>query len=570
MKKRLTISHFWAVFALIAFIVAWGPKHAEGSSNHSDLKFEISFPEDVIDEVSKFNLQVPVTGRVYVILADNDKKEPRLQTGFDPAWGIPIFGKNVYSLKPGEKDVINEEVFGFPYESLRDLPAGDYYVQGFVNIYTEFKRSDGHTIWMHNDQWEGQKWNISPGNLYSDVKKVHIDPAKAQTIKLNCTHVIPQIEVPPDTKYIKRVKFQSKILTEFWGQPIYLGATILLPEGYNEHPDVYYPVNYIQGHFSLRPPYGFRTEPPPGDDPRGRQKRGYEFYKFWTSDECPRMIAMTFQHPCPYYDDSYAVNSPNVGPYGDAILEELIPYVEEHFRIIRKPYARVLSGGSTGGWESLALQVFHPDFFGGTWSLCPDPVDFRYYELINIYEDENAYYKEFNKIKAERPEARETDGQVRYTVRDTCYYERTLGDKHRGGRQWAIWEAVYTPIGEDGYPQPLWNWYTGEIDHEVAEQWKKYDLRQYLETNWSWIGPKLVGKLHIYTGDMDNFYLNNAVVLLEKFLESTKNPYYVGVVEYGDRKPHCWGPRGKEIIKMFADHIIKNAPKGENTSPWKY
>jgi hypothetical protein len=129
---------------------------------------------------------------------------------------------------------------------------------------------------------------------------------------------------------------------------------------------------------------------------------------------------------------------------------------------------------------------------------------------------------------------------------------------------------VYTSIGKDGYPRPLWNWYTGEIDHEVAEHWKKYDLRYYLEKNWSWLGPKLVGKLHIYTGDMDNFYLNNAVVLLENFLESTKNPYYAGVIKYGWRARHCWGPRGPEKYKLFEEHITKNVPEGEDISKWKY
>jgi len=562
MKSKQISLLIFSVFTLVFLTVSCETSEKKSLSKaQTNLKFKISYPETVVSEVSKFNLQVPITGRVYVILADNNEREPRLQTGFYSVTGMPIFGKNVFSLKPEEGAVIDEEVFGFPYESIKDLPAGDYYIQGFVNIYTEFKRSDGHTLWMHNDQWEGQKWNISPGNIYSDVKKVHIDPSKTNTIELSCRHVIPPVKVLPDTKWIKRIKFESKILTDFWGQPIYLGATILLPKGYDEHPDVYYPVNYIQGHFSTRPPYGFRTEEPSGDDARGRS--GYEFYKFWTSDDCPRMIAMTFQHPCPYYDDSYAVNSSNVGPYGDAILEELIPYVEEHFRIISKPYARVLSGRSTGGWISLALQVFHPDFFGGTWSLCLDPVDYHYYQLINIYEDENAYYREVNKIKVERPESRGIDGQVRSTVRDAYYQEWTFGDKHRSGRQWAIWEAVATPIGKDGYPKPLWNWYTGKIDHEVAEHWKKYDILHYLKTNWSKIGPKLVGKIRIYIGDMDTFYLNNATVLLEEFLESTKNPYYDGLVEYGDRKPHCWGPRGKELIKLFAEAITKNAPKSE-------
>ena len=570
LKAKQPIHLLCLTLLLASLFGGCGPSGRESGPDRSDLKFAITFPKEITQAVSEFNLKVPITGRVFVIITDNDEKEPRLQTGFDPAWGIPIYGKNVENLKPGEKAIIDDDVFGFPYENLHDLPPGEYFIQGIISLYTEFKRADGHTLWLHNDQWEGQKWNISPGNIYSDVKKVRIDPRKAQTFELECGHVIPPIEVPPDTKYVKRIKFQSEILSTFWGQPMYLGATILLPEGYDDHPDVYYPVNYGQGHFSLRNPFGFREEPPGEDDTRGRQKSGYDFYKYWTSEDCPRMLAVTFQHPCPYYDDSYAVNSPNTGPYGDAIMQELIPRLEERFRIIRKPYARVLSGGSTGGWISFALQVLHPDFFGGTWSLCPDPLDFRYYELINIYEDENAYYREYNKIKAERPEARGTDGQVRYTVRDTYYYEWTLGDKHRGGRQWAIWEAVYTPIGKDGYPQPLWNWYTGEIDHDVAEAWKKYDMRHYLETNWSWLGPKLVGKLHVYTGDMDTYYLDNAVVLLEDFLESTTDPYYEGVIAYGDRKPHCWGPRGQEILRLFSEHITAHAPSGENPEKWKY
>jgi hypothetical protein len=283
------------------------------------------------------------------------------------------------------------------------------------------------------------------------------------------------------------------------------------------------------------------------------------------------MIAVTFQHPCPYYDDSYGVNSPNTGPYGDAIMQELIPKVEETFRIIRKPYARVLSGGSTGGWISLTLQIFHPDFFGGVFSLCPDPVDFRYFQCINIYEDKNAYYKEFGWIKVPTASDRLTDGIVRLTSQQRNHYELALGTRNRSGDQIDIFEAAYGPIGPDGYVKPLFDKMTGEIDTAVARYWKKnYDLRYYLEKNWSWLGPKLIGKLHIYTGEMDTFYLNNAVKLLERFLESTTDPYYDGVIEYGDGEPHCWGPRGADLFKLFENHITKNAPESENTSQWKY
>lgn len=565
--KKNTIFSLRALFAFFFITSICTATNASITQRKSELKFEISYPTDVVSKIAKFNLESPLTGRVYAIITRHNEKEPRFQVA--RVRGVPFWGKNVSNLGPGESTIIDDEVFGWPLESISEIPTGEYYIQAFINIYTEFKRSDGHTIWLHNDQWEGQKWNISPGNIYSDVKKIYIDSEKAQTIKLVCNHVIPPIDVPSDTKYVKRVKFQSKILTEFWGQPIYLGATILLPEGYDERTDVYYPVNYIQGHFSLNPPYGFRTEPPSELDQRGR--RGYDFYKYWISNECPRMIAVTFQHPCPYYDDSYAVNSANVGPYGDAIVEELIAYVEEHFRIIKKPYARILSGGSTGGWASFALQVFYPDFFGGTFSSCPDSLDFNYHQIVNIYEDKNAYYEEYEWLKVERPNCRNTDGSIREMMKDENHFELAIGDNSRGGGQWDIWEAVYSPVGPDGYPQPIWDKLTGEIDHKVAQYWKEnYDLRYYLEKNWSSLGPKLVNKLHIYTGDMDDYYLDNAVYLLEEFLENTKDPYYAGTVKYGWKKGHCWGPRGAEAIKLFSEHITKNAPEEENTKIWKY
>jgi len=522
-----------------------------------ELSFEISFPESIHPD--------PITGRVYVMVAENMIREPRFQIG---ASGVPFFGKDIKKLTPGTPVTINKDDFGYPLKSLSELPPGEYYVQGFINIYTQFERSDGHVLWLHNDRWEGQRWYRSPGNLYSGVKKISIPPSRTVSIKLECQNQIPPVEIPPDTKWVKRIKFQSKMLSEFWGKPIYLGATILLPKGYDEHPDVHYPVNYIQGHFSLRAPNGFEPQEPDSND--RWEGWGHEFYEFWVSDQCPRMLLVTFQHPCPYYDDSYGVNSPNTGPYGEAIIKELIPMVEHKFRVIQKPYARVLSGGSTGGWISLALQIFHPEFFGGTWSLCPDPVDFRYFQCINIYQDDNAYYKKSGWIKVPTSSDRSPDGIVRLTSEQRNQLELAMGTKCRSGEQIDIFQAVFGPIGDDGYVKPLFDKVTGEIDEEVAEYWKEhYDLRYYLEKNWDHIGQNLKGKIHIYVGDMDTYYLNNAVVLLEKFLESTQNPYYDGVIEYGDREPHCWGPDRIELLNLFKEHILKNAPEGENFS-WLY
>ncbi len=516
-----------------------------------ELSFKISFPSS--DSKA-------ITGRIFIMISKSDKREPRLQVGSGDS-PVAFFAMDVENLKPGEVAVIDDYVLGYPLKSLSEIPKGDYYIQGLLNIYTEFHRSDGHVIWAHMDQWEGQRFNRSPGNLYSDVQPVQLDPSAGYTIEVSLNKMIPPIEVPADTEYVKNIKIQSKLLTKFWGHPIHLGAIVILPKGYDSHPNVYYPIHYHQGHFSINPMYKFNEHK--------------EFYKTWTSENFPRMIGVTFQHPCPYYDDSYAVNSANCGPYGDAIMTELIPYIEEHFRVIRKPYARVLTGGSTGGWESLALQVFHPDFFGGAWIFCPDPIDFRYYGLINIYEDKNAFYKEYGWMKVERPFRRDIHGQVLRTSRQLSQMEAVLGSKGRSGGQLDIWQAVYGPVGEDGYPKPIWNKLTGEIDSEVAQYFKEhYDLRYYLEKNWSWLGPKLEGKLHFLTGDMDSYYLNEAVYEFEKFLKNTKNPHYGGSFQYGrPREGHGWNPYGwftGKHERVMAEYITKIAPKREDTKQWKY
>ena len=510
------------------------------------IRFEVGFASSARSE--------PVTGRVYVAISREQGRGPIFASG---RTGTPLYAVNVTDLAPGETATIDGSVFGHPIQSLSDIPAGEYWVQAFVNVYTRFERTDGHTVWLHMDQWEGQRWQRSPGNMFSEPVQIRLDPGQAGSIQLVCDQVIPSIEPPEDTEYVKRFRIQSRILSAWWGHPIYLGATVLLPKDYGDHPDVRYPVNYIQGHFSTGAPNGFG--------------RGGDFDEWWLAEDTPRFIYVTLQHPSPYYDDSYGVNSENNGPYGDAIMEELIPEVERRFQIIREPWARQLSGGSTGGWIAVALQIFYPDFFGATWASCPDAIDFRYHQIVNIYEDTNAYFVEHDWTSVERPNQRRPDGNIVSMMKDENWLELVQGDRSRSGGQWDIWEATYSPVGPDGYPKRIWDKLTGEIDHDVAAYWKEhYDLRDILERNWEVLGPRLQGKIHIYTGDMDSYYLNNATHLMADFLESTTDPHYDGEVIFQPLAPHCWGPRGAELLDKMLAHIERYAPRDADLLSWRY
>lgn len=534
------------------------------------LRFELVFRPTVRTE--------PADGRVFVILTRTAEPEPRLQFGKSGGQyrSTPFFGEDVDGLKPGQRAVIGGRSTGYPVERLADLPAGDYYVQGMLNVYTTFHRADGHVVKMHMDQWEGQNFPVSPGNLYSEPRKIHVDPASSDPIRIVLDRKIPPIEMPKDTPWVKHVRFESPLLSKFWGRPILIGATILLPKDYDRDSGVQYPVNYEQGHFSTEPPGEFGEKTELKSDATERQKkrarRQEEFSAAWQSGSFPRMLFVTFQHPTPYYDDSYAIDSPNMGPYGQAITQELIPYIEKHFRAIPQPWARILSGGSTGGWESLALQIFYPDYFGGTFSYCPDPVDFHYFELVNIYDWDNAWYRKDDWRKTPTPGERQPDGLVLSTMREQLKYEQAMGSGGRSGEDWDCWQAVYGPVGANGYFQPLFDPATGAIDHGVAAYWKEHtDLNAYLQRNWKEIGPKLAGKIHIWTGDMDTYYLNDAVHLLEDYLKTTTSPPWGGSITYGPREPHCWaGPFSlEERLKMMAGYVAATAPRDVDRPWWR-
>lgn len=568
------------VVALSACQPATAPEVAQGPA------FSVSFDASLSESAQD--------GRLVVLLSSHEDDEPRFLVSNSADTQL-IFGQNVENWQGGDTVVVDHDAIGFPLKNLTHVPAGTYYAQALLNRYRDFHLSNGKIVSLSPDQGEGQRWNRKPGNFYSKPVQIVIGEATNEAFELILDQEIPPIEPPADTQYIKHIQMKSELLSEFWGEDVMLGAHVLLPEGFDEHPEARYPLMISHGHFPSDFG-GFQTTPPDPElepdysarfDIDGyniiQQQEAYDFYHAWTGPDFPRFIVIEIQHPTPYYDDSYAVNSASQGPYGDALTHELIPYIEEQFRGLGEGWARFTYGGSTGGWEAMAVQVFYPDEYNGAFVACPDPIDFRAYLTVNIYEDKNAYWYESQFQKLPRPGHRDFLGNIHASQYDYNRLEAALGDKSRSGQQYDIWEATYSPMGEDGYPVRLWDKETGEIDHDVAQYWKEnYDLRYILERDWATLGPKLEGKLHIYAGDMDNYYLNNAVYLTEDFLENTTNPYYGGEVDYGDRAEHCWNgdqENGNHISRLryntmylpkIMERIEKTAPEGADVTSWRY
>lgn len=562
---------------------------------HAQLHIEVTVPT-----------KAPLHGHLILVIAkpsavkdSGDASEPRfdLSEDYKSAQG---FGVDVDGLPPNETININEKTVGYPLNHLSDLPAGDYMVQAVFNVYEQFHLADGRNLWLPPDQGEGQRWYAKPGNPYNAPVKLHIDPKSTTPIELTLDKVIPPIEgtdedpiqiaaKSPAAKWLKFTRFKSDKLSKFWGRDMYLGAWVLLPDGFDEHPDAHYPLVVYQDHYhaNFGAPLPFLTTPPPGKvqgRARLRAQYGYKFYQDWTAGILPRVIILYVQNANPYYDDSYDVDSANVGPYGSAINDELIPYIEKKYRGIGQGWARATYGGSTGGWESIATQIFYPDMYNGTYTACPDPVDFHAYQNIDLYDDPNAFYLKGPFAEIATAADRKPDGTVIATAGGEYRYEYVLGTHGRSTEQWDIWQAVFSPAGPDGYPADVINPLTGAIDKKVVAYWHDhYDLDAILMRDWPTLGPKLEGKLHIAVGDGDTYFLNNAVHLLQHSLEDTRNPHSDATFQYGPGEPHCYtgGPPeytmehnsltwAQRVLPLMTEHMLKTAPSGADTKSWRY
>ena len=549
--------------------------------------FTVSFPND--------RSARPLDGRVILMLSRDFTREPRTHVMPNEPLSSPyLFGLTVDGLAPGKPAVLDDAAFGWPARRLSSVPSGDYFVQAVLNRYDTYHLADGRTLKLPPDRGEGQQWWHKPGNLYSQPVRVHIDLAHPAQTALVLDQEMPAITPPADTEFVRHFRIRSELLSKFWGRDVYLGAHVLLPKGFDAHPRAHYPLMVFHGHFP-EDISGFRTTPPdPNLEPEYsnrfhlagyniiEQQEAYKFYQKWISADFPRFLVVEIEHANPYFDDSYAVNSANLGPYGDAINHELIPEIERRFRGIGAGWARFTYGGSTGGWEALATQVFYPDMYNGAFAACPDPIDFRAYTLINLYEDKNAYTLKGEASAVERPAFRNYLGEVFATQRDENYMELAQGDHSRSGGQYDIWQAVFSPVGADGYPKPIFDKVSGDIDAGVAGYWREhYDLSYIIQRDWSTLAPRLQGKIHIYVGTGDNYYLTDSVYFAQERLEALQ-PKYEGAVAYGERAEHCWNGDPQlpnaysrlhynyQYLPVILQRIATTAPRGADLESWRY
>lgn len=471
--------------------------------------------------MKKIHIHIPnhqqeeLNGRL-LLFFDKQKKERLFEeVGID---SCPFFGKTYYGLHANQTIVIDplaDGEDGYPI-AISQLPKGKYYVQAFFVKYTRYQRKDGHILWGMEDHGGGGNVALNPYNLYSEVsvystqKDIHL--SLSHEIALPYTLQEGQVTQQGNYENSQRVRYfkiKSECLSDFWQHDMYLGMNILLPRNYT--PNKKYPTLYWHGHW------------PAGNAPMGYGKEGNEAFTRYWEEKAPEMLVVSIRNANMFYDDSYLMNSENLGPWADAFVKELIPAFEKEFSAIAEPWARANAGGSTGGWESMALQIFYPDFFGGSWPMCPDAMNFHAFQIIDLYKDKNAYTLDRGWYQTERPACRDTKGNILWTVRQENRYELALGgDKAHGLGQWGIWEAVYGPKGQDGYPVPIWDAKTGKINKKVVAHWKKhFDLHYYLRQHKE-VYPSLRGKIHLRGGDMDNYYLNLSQYLIEDFLAKKK------------------------------------------------
>lgn len=470
-----------------------------------------------VDKAIKQNFKS--NGRLFVYLSKSNEFEPRFSSIYTSG---EIFAKNIedWSNKKGLAITPDDKWLSTADWDFKNIPKGNYFIQ---------------VVWNQNDN---PKPN-TPGNFYSKPFNVNLE--SKQEIRISISESVSGPTLVKH-KLVNYFSLQSLLLTNWWNRPITLKAAVLLPSGYDDNPDKKYPVRYNIGGYGER--YTRVND----------LVKDTQFMNWWTSGEAPQIITIFLDGHGPL-GDPYQVNSKNNGPYGDALINELIPALENKFNINKSSEARFLDGCSSGGWVSLALQLFYPEYFNGSFSYSPDPLDFRNMQLVNIYEDDNVFYNKTNYL---RPSMRDTNGNPQFSIKEEINNENVQGISNTyvtSGEQWGGWHAIFSPKGDNGLPKPLFDSKTGKIDHNVSEQWRKYDLLAYTVANWNELGPKIQSKIFIQTGDMDEFYLNNAVRSYHRFLSQTQSPKSDAKIVFSPTKGHCWEYSHKTVLEQVEERL---------------
>ncbi len=500
MQGRLVVKCVWIIGMLVCGLVP-----VARAAEPRPLEFQLRFAPSAHPQ--------PFDGRVYVILTKQETKE--LPAGFNWFKPEPIFIRDVTGWKPGETLVIGANALGFPH-TLSKLPRETYSIHAVMDL----DQGDRH-------------FSTAAGNIYSAPVRRELDPATSGPVELVLDQVY-RTQSFGETERVKLVDIESKLLPAVQGRPLRLRAGVVLPQSFATAPNKRYPVLYVIPGFS-----------------------GTHFSAIAAAARNPtdvagvEMLYVVLDPSCRLGHHAFA-DSENNGPWGQALIAELIPHIEQKYRGIGGPAARFLTGHSSGGWSSLWLQVTYPDFFGGVWSTAPDPVDFRDFQRINIYRPgENMFTDREGKS---RPIARR-QGKAVLSYRPFSDMEVVMGH----GGQLASFEAVFSPRGPDNKPRQLWDRSTGKIDPEVAKSWEKYDIRLVLERNWKTLGPRLAGKIHVYMGGEDTFYLEGATVLLKESLAKLGSD---AVVEIFPGKDH-----GSLMDKALRERIHKEMAAAAQRKP---
>lgn len=405
------------------------------------------------------------SGNVFLYLS---KENPEPKSGYVGLTSFPVYRINVKNIKPGQAVVFNDAAVSYPVK-LSDLERGEYFVQAVWD-----KNTGDHTI------------SETIGNMYSKPVKFNFTKKTDASFAISCTETVKEKPFV-ETDYAKELRVTSRLLSDFYKKQFSLNVAVALPEAYLKEPGRKFPVLYYVTGFG-------------GDY---RRMSGYKNPESFM-DTVP-FIRVVLDGNCPTGHSVYA-NSQNNGPWGDAMVKELIPAIEEKFRC---DGARFLMGHSSGGWTVLWLQTQYPSVFAGTWASSPDPVDFRNFSGVDLYTEKNLYRGKDSSLRWIATVA----GRFPWiSMKQMVQMEHVVNR----GEQMQSFDAVFSQRKADGSPRNLVNAATGEIDMETVNHWKQYDICQYLKSNWGNIKSNLQGKVRISAGEQDNFSLNHAVHLLEK------------------------------------------------------